>query len=176
MKSELQTGTEIALRAGAILLEHYAEESAVEWKGRNDPVTAADRAASRFLVGELRLRFPNDAILSEEEKDDLKRLESSRVWVIDPMDGTKEFIARRGEFAVMIGLAVEGEARLGVVFQPTQGKLYYAAHGEGAFLSQGGMTRQLQVSKEDVLSRATMALSRSHPSGATHAVRMKLGI
>jgi 3'(2'), 5'-bisphosphate nucleotidase len=121
-----------------MLLEYYAEEPSVEWKGKNDPVTAADRAASRFIVEQLRKRFPNDAILSEEEKDDLNRMRNSRVWVIDPMDGTKEFIARRGEFAVMIGLAVDGIARVGAVYQPTEDKLYSAASGEGATLSERG--------------------------------------
>src|SRR5436190_18005885 len=129
MKTELETAKELALQAGAILLEYYANAPSVEWKGKNDPVTTADRAASRFVVDELRKRFPLDGILCEEEKDDLKRLSRHRVWVIDPMDGTKEFIARRGEFAVMIGLAVDGEARLGAVYQPTEKKLYYAATG-----------------------------------------------
>src|SRR5207244_669676 len=78
----------------------------VEWKAPGDPVTAADRAASAFIVENLERLFPGDAILSEEEPDDLKRLEHSRVWMVDPMDGTREFIAQRGEFAVMIGLVV----------------------------------------------------------------------
>lgn len=176
MNPELQTAKDLALQAGEILLKHYAGELSVEWKGKNDPVTAADREASRFIVGELRRLFPHDAILSEEEKDDLRRLESPRVWVIDPMDGTKEFIARRGEFAVMIGLAFNGEARLGVVYQPTEGKLYSAAPENGAFLSQGGTTRQLQVSDAAEFANATMAVSRSHLSGTTEAIRKKLGI
>ena len=115
MEIELQTAKELAIRAGAILLKHYAEKTSVMWKGKNDPVTAADLEASKFVVGELHERFPGDAILCEEERDDLRRLSTPRVWVVDPMDGTKEFISRRGEFAVMIGLAIEGEARLGVV-------------------------------------------------------------
>jgi len=72
MKIELQAAKDLALRAGAILLKHYAEGFSVEWKGKNDPVTDADRASSRVLVEELHKRFPNDAILSEEEKDDLR--------------------------------------------------------------------------------------------------------
>ena len=148
----------------------------MEWKGRNDPVTTADRAASRFIVEELRKRFPNDAILSEEEKDDLTRIRKSRAWVIDPMDGTKEFIARRGEFAVMIGLAVNGIAQLGVVYQPTEDKLYSAAPGEGATLSERGVARSLRVSAIADFAQATMALSRSHLSGRTESIRSKLGI
>jgi 3'(2'), 5'-bisphosphate nucleotidase len=176
LKAELQAAEDLARRAGAVLLRHYALESTVEWKGRNDPVTAADRAASRLIVEGLRASFPDDAILSEEEKDDLKRLSSGRVWVVDPMDGTKEFIARRGEFAVMIGLAIEGEARLGVVYQPTEDKLYYAAAAEGAYVVQAGVVNRIRVSTEADLSKATMALSRSHLSGTTEAIRTKLGI
>jgi 3'(2'), 5'-bisphosphate nucleotidase len=176
MKTELQTARDLALRAGAVLLKHYGEKPAVKWKGHNDPVTAADLAASRLLVEELRTRFPNDAILCEEEPDDLKRLEHSRVWLVDPMDGTKEFIAGRGEFAVMIGLAVDGEARLGVVYQPTADRLYYGTVMEGAYLSNGGLVQPLRVSAEKDFAKATMAMSRSHPSRITEAIRKQLGI
>src|SRR5262245_10325945 len=106
MQTELEAAKEFAIGAGEILIEYYADAPTIEWKGKNDPVTTADRAASRFIVDGLRKRFPSDGILSEEEKDDLTRLVNSRVWVVDPMDGTKEFINRRGEFSVMIGLAV----------------------------------------------------------------------
>lgn len=176
MKAELQTAQDLALQSGALLLKHYAEEPSVEWKGKNDPVTAADRAASRFIVEQLRKRFPNDAILSEEEKDDLDRMRNSRVWVIDPMDGTKEFIARRGEFAVMIGLALNGVAQLGVVYQPTEDKLYSAASGEGVTLSERGTVRPLHVSATADFTEATIALSRSHLSGTTESIRKNLGI
>jgi len=176
METELQTVKDLAIRAGAILLKHYAKTTSVIWKGKNDPVTAADLEVSRFIVEELQRRFPDDAILSEEERDDLKRLAIPRVWVVDPMDGTKEFIARRGEFAVMIGLAVEGEARLGVVYQPTEDKLYSGEIGSGAFLTQGGSTQPLSVSPENDLSQATMAISRSHLSSNTETIRKLLGI
>jgi 3'(2'), 5'-bisphosphate nucleotidase len=176
MKPELQSARELALRAGEILLKHYAQEPTVQWKGQNDPVTIADLEASRFLVGELRKRFPNDAILCEEEQDDFERLGNARVWLVDPMDGTKEFIARRGEFAAMIGLAVDGNALLGVVYQPTERKLYYGDADEGAYLEIGSSVRRLHVSGETALSNATMAMSRSHPSRITEAIRTQLGI
>jgi 3'(2'), 5'-bisphosphate nucleotidase len=176
MKTELEIAKELAVRAGAVLLEFYAAAPSVEWKGKNDPVTTADRAASRLLVDELHRRFPLDGILCEEEKDDRQRLSRSRVWVIDPMDGTKEFLARNGEFSVMIGLAVDGEARLGAVYQPTERKLYFASPGMGAYLTQDGLTRQLRVSGETDPSKTVMALSRSHLSPANEAIRKNLGI
>jgi 3'(2'), 5'-bisphosphate nucleotidase len=176
METELQITKALSVHAGAIILRHYAQKTYVQWKGKNDPVTGADLEVSQFLVKELRKHFPHDAILCEEEADDRRRLSTQRVWVIDPMDGTKEFIARRGEFSVMIGLAVNGEARLGVVYQPTEQKLYSGVVGEGASLSHGGSSRPLQVSTESNTSKATMAVSRSHYSMKTEAVRQQLGI
>jgi 3'(2'), 5'-bisphosphate nucleotidase len=176
LNKELETARELAIGAGAILLEYYKDAPNIEWKGENDPVTSADRAASRFIVDALRDRFPLDGILCEEEKDDLKRLGNPRVWVIDPMDGTKEFIKRRGEFSVMIGLAIEGRARVGAVYQPTERKLYYAAPHSGAFLTHAGVTRALHVSPESDKTKVVMALSRSHLSSDTEAIRKNLGI
>ena len=176
LSEELEVVKDLATRAGGILLAHYAGPTAVEWKGKNDPVTAADRAASRFIVEAIRSRFPDDAILSEEEKDDLVRLKHRRVWVIDPMDGTNEFIAGNGEFSVMIGLAIGGVAQVGAVFQPTEGKLYFGAAGHGAFMTQGGVTNPLRVSAESETAQATMAMSRSHLSAETEAIRKRLDI
>ena len=77
-------------------------------------------------------RYPDDGWLSEESKDDLKRLAAPRVWVIDPIDGTREFIEKIPQFAVSIGLAVGGRPAVGVVYNPAQAKLYKAAKGAGA--------------------------------------------
>jgi 3'-phosphoadenosine 5'-phosphosulfate (PAPS) 3'-phosphatase len=113
MQKELDAASQLSVSAGQLLLEHYLPSPEVEWKGSGDPVTHADRVASGFLIRGLRSRFPNDAIVSEEEPDDPGRCRKSRVWIIDPMDGTREFIEHRSEFAVMIGLALEGVPVLG---------------------------------------------------------------
>jgi 3'(2'), 5'-bisphosphate nucleotidase len=176
MTDELQTARELAIRAGAILLEHYTETPSVEWKGRGDPVTAADRSASRFLVGELKQRFPQDGVLCEEERDSPDRLSKPRVWIVDPMDGTAEFIAYRGEFAVMIGLAIEGKPTLGVVYQPTEKKLYFAVSGTGAFVEHAELARRLQVSREADPSRIVVAVSRSHDSADAKLIRGRLNV
>jgi 3'(2'), 5'-bisphosphate nucleotidase len=176
MNRELDAARELAVRAGDILLEHYAGSPSIHWKGVNDPVTAADREASAFLVREIRKRFPGDGILSEEEPDDTSRLDRDRVWIIDPMDGTKEFIARRGEFAVMIGLAVVGKPVMGVVYQPTARRLYYGASAAGAFVDTVEGTQPLRVSAEVDPSRLILTVSRSHLSRRTEKVRRELGI
>src|SRR3972149_3664839 len=86
--------------AGKIRRKYHDKPDEVEWKGVNDPVTAADRAVNQFLVSAMHDAFPGDAILSEESKDDPVRMRYARVWCMDPLDGTKEFMARNGEFSI----------------------------------------------------------------------------
>jgi 3'(2'), 5'-bisphosphate nucleotidase len=179
LESETERAKELAIRVGEILLDHYKKSSTAMWKGSDNPVTAADRAASDFITSELHRLFPNDAILCEEEPDDLCRLAASRVWIIDSMDGTREFLARLNEFAVMIGLAIEGIPCVGVVYQPTTSKLYYAATGTGAFLEERAQPlskRRLRVSPESNPSRMTVALSRSHHSPLVDRIYRRLRV
>ena len=176
MQKKLDAASELAVSAGGLLLRHYERKPEVEWKGSGDPVTRADRLASRFLVRGLRRRFPIDAIVSEEEPEDSGRCRKSRVWIIDPMDGTKEFIEHRSEFAVMIGLAFEGAPALGVIYHPATEKLYCAAHRFGAVLKEPGGVTNLWVSRETDPRRMTIAQSRSHHSRAIDAVCSRLMI
>ena len=176
MKKELETARKLALDAGAILMKYYQRAYTVDWKAPGDPVTAADREASEYIVTSLREEFPKHGVLCEEEPDDLVRLQRSHVWMVDPMDGTREFIEHRGEFAVMIGLAVDGVPVVGAVYQPTIGKLYYAAKGMGAFMEFEGEKVTLHVSRQAVASRMTIAVSRSHRSMRVEAIRKRLRI
>ncbi|HYE75783.1 MAG TPA: 3'(2'),5'-bisphosphate nucleotidase CysQ, partial [Blastocatellia bacterium] len=176
MERELEVARNIARAAGRVLMDIYAGEHNVEWKGYDDPVTAADKAASELIVKELQRHFPNDAILSEEAPDDQIRLNNSRVWFVDPMDGTKQFIERIGEFAVMIGLAVDGIAKLGVVYQPTLDRMFYAAPKIGSFLEEGLTTKRLHVSQASEPTQLAAAMSRSHHSPKVDLIRGRLGI
>jgi 3'(2'), 5'-bisphosphate nucleotidase len=175
MREDLDAAKRLAVRAGAILLEHHVQPK-VRWKGRGNPVTEADRLASAFLVKELRKMFPGEGILSEEEPDEMDRLSKSRVWIVDPLDGTIEFINGLDEFAVMIGLSVDGISSLGVVYQPVTGKLYYAELGSGAFLTENRTTRLLQVSRESNPLAMTIALSRSHHTADVDLILRELSI
>src|ERR687889_587685 len=96
--------------------------------------TEADGAANELIVERLRREFPDDGILAEESVDTERRLTKRRVWMVDPLDGTNGFIARDGDFAVQIGLAVDGRSRLGVVYQPEPDLLYRAVEGGGAWV------------------------------------------
>jgi 3'(2'), 5'-bisphosphate nucleotidase len=176
MEKELDVARRLARDAGHILLEFYASGAKVQWKGHDDPVTAADHAANEMLVRELNRHFPGDAVLSEEFPDDHARLSKDRVWMVDPMDGTKQFIERIGEFAVMIGLSVEGEAKLGVVYHPSLDRMYYAAPGAGAFVEEKWSTKRLRVSPVSDPSQMIMAMSRSHHSPKVDLVCEKLGV
>ena len=176
MEKELAIAKRLALEAGSLLMEYYQRSFAIDWKAPGDPVTAADREASQLIVSNLAREFPGHAILSEEEPDNLNRLDESHVWMIDPMDGTREFIEHRGEFAVQIGLVVDGTPVLGVVYQPTARKLYYAATGMGAILESNETVTPLRVSTEQNASHMTMAVSRSHRSGRVEAIRQRLRI
>ncbi len=176
MEKELEVALALARDAGRILLEFYASGAKVDWKGHDDPVTAADHAANEMLVRELHRHFPNDAVLSEEFPDDQSRLGNDRVWMVDPMDGTKQFIERIGEFAVMIGLAVEGEAKLGVVYHPTPDRMYYAAPGVGAFVEEKWSPTRLRVEPVSDPSQMIMAMSRSHHSPKVDRICEKLGV
>ena len=135
---EIKIACELAREAGAILLAHYLSPFLVEHKinalQETEEVTAADREANDLIVRRLLTEFPDDGILAEESQDTERRLEKDRVWLIDPMDGTKNFIQRDGDFAVQIGLAVVGQVVAGVVYQPERDKLYRAVSGDGAWI------------------------------------------
>jgi 3'(2'), 5'-bisphosphate nucleotidase len=176
MEKELEIAKHLARDAGRILLDFYRSEVQVQWKGHDDPVTAADRAANEMLVRELHRRFPDDAILSEELPDDPLRLKKDRVWMVDPMDGTKQFIERIDEFAVMIGLAIEGEAKMGVVYQPSLDRMFYATPGGGAFIEERWTTKRLQVVSLNDPAKMIAAMSRSHHSPTVDQLYNRLGI
>jgi 3'(2'), 5'-bisphosphate nucleotidase len=129
----------IARQAGAKILEIYnTDDFEVQIKGDDSPLTKADLAAHHIIVDFLEANYPDIPCLSEEstgiEYQERKRW--SRCFVIDPLDGTKEFIARNGEFTVNIALQENGKPVLGVIYVPVTGVLYYAAEGVGAFKQQ----------------------------------------
>ncbi len=170
LQKELETAIAAARLAGKAILKHYAGDFDTEQKigadNSSEPVTAADREASRIIVDALSAAFPDDGILSEEETDDLeRRVSKRRVWIIDPIDGTAGFIKKDGDFGVQIGLAEEGIPIVGVVYLPSHDVLSYAVKGEGSFnVINGGKPTRMTTSDVAVLSDMTLAMSRDHPS------------
>jgi len=181
LEKELETAIALARKASATILDFYENGFEIEEKIHADnfsePVTIADRTASRIIVEGLSDTFPNDGILSEEEFDDMKRLDKQRVWIIDPLDGTQGFINKNGDFAVQIGLAVNGEAVLGVVYLPLEDVLYFASKDEGAWMIENDKTpKRLEVSGETDFARMNLAVSRNHRSPRMSLVVESLGL
>ena len=164
---ELETAIKLAHQAGATIMDFYNTSFIVEEKLGLDnyvePVTEADRQASEIIVAGLKESFPDDGILSEELIDTSERLAAKRAWIIDPIDGTYGFVKREGDFAVQIGLAVEGETVLGVVYEPLAERLFWAVRGEGAWLELPAKPPQrLAVSDKARFTEMIVAASRSH--------------
>lgn len=173
---QLRLVEDLVRQAGVLVGRLYQEEAQVSWKGIDDPVTAADRAVNELLVDGLESLFPEDGILAEESADDLSRLEHQRVWMIDPLDGTKEFIGRIPEFSIMVGLSIDGTPALGLVYQPVTDLLYRGIPGQLAELIQDGNVRPLAVSTVADPTRMSLVASRSHRDPLVDAVCQHLGI
>lgn len=173
---ELEVARDLAHRAGQAVMAHYRRDVIVEYKEKREPVTIADREADHLIGTGLRAAFPGDGLLSEEAEDDPARLDKERVWIVDPVDGTTEFIDKTGQFVIQIALTVAGRPVLGVVYQPAHDLLYYAVEGQGAFAEQGGQRTGLHVSKQRDPGQMCLIASRSHFSGFVDAARRKLGI
>jgi 3'(2'), 5'-bisphosphate nucleotidase len=179
LKHELDVAVDLARAAGAAILEHYEGPLDIEQKNFDDdsePVTQADRIANELIVTRLQREFPNDGILAEESVDTSRRLGKSRVWMIDPLDGTNGFIAGNGDFAVQIGLAEEGEPIVAVVYQPSTGVLYRAVRGSGTWIERPQHdSQQLHVSNRKNLTEMRLAASRSHRSSRMNKVVQRFG-
>jgi len=176
---ELRVACELARAAGAAILEHYEGPLKIKQKNSADdaePVTQADTIANDLIVSQLKREFPNDGILAEESVDTMRRLEKSRVWMVDPLDGTNGFIDGNGDFAVQIGLAEEGQCVLGVVYQPLPGVLYRAIRGEGTWIERPNFEpSRAHVSQTRAMSDMRLAASRSHRSPRMNKVVDRFG-
>jgi 3'(2'), 5'-bisphosphate nucleotidase len=175
MNADIQFVCELARKAGKRILEIYnRNDFEIEHKEDNSPLTTADRASHEFIASGLAERFPDIPILSEEGKSIPfeKRRGWSRFWVVDPLDGTKEFIKRNGEFTVNIAL-VEGGPVLGVIYAPVPGILYYA-FSDGAFRQQNQSEQPIRVAG-DPQSDIIAVRSRSHASPEEEAYARKVG-
>jgi 3'(2'), 5'-bisphosphate nucleotidase len=177
---ELRIALELSRQAGAAILDVYEGPLEIHQKVDADdrePVTQADRIANEIIVKRLSREFPEDGILAEESIDTERRLGKSRVWMIDPLDGTTGFIEGNGDFAVQIGLVEIGECVLGVVYQPLTGVLYRAVRGGGAWVERPeAEPERARVSNHIDLSTMRLAASRSHRSPRMDKVVQQFGV
>lgn len=159
-EEQLNAAIEAGVKAIKGILEIYNSNFEVEIKDDNSPVTLADKNADKVIREYLHAKYPTYAFLTEESTDDLSRLENDYVWIVDPVDGTKDFVAKDGGFTTNIALAYKHEAVVGVVVVPLTGEIYFAAKGLGAFYRKGDVTKQIHVS--DKLDNLTCYRSVFH--------------
>ncbi len=153
--------------AAKIILEIYETAFKVDFKIGDDPVTEADRRASRLIVDRLAAAFPEVPIVSEEEAPDRAYETSEAAWFVDPLDGTRDFVQRNGDFCVMIGLALSGRAALGIIYVPVTGEELVGVVGRGGYVTpRGGPTRALACSKVSDPKNAEVLVSRSRSRAA----------
>lgn len=156
----------LARDAGKAIMTIYAKDFTVEYKDDNSPVTDADLAAHRIIAAKLAELTPEIPVLSEENASISwqQRQQWQRYWLVDPIDGTKEFIKKNGEFTVNIALIKNGEPVLGVVHAPALNVSYLAAEAIGAFRECGEARIELKVTKVPNQGTIKVVGSRSHPS------------
>jgi myo-inositol-1(or 4)-monophosphatase len=157
MRDELKLAIAAARRAGALTLEYYGGKYQINYKEWRDPVTGADLAANTCLKELLLGAYPQYGWLSEETADSTQRLEAERLWIVDPIDGTREFVASIPEYAVSVALVEAGEPVVGVIYNPAADQLFAAVKGGGTFLNG----KRVFCSEAPSLDRATLIVSRS---------------
>lgn len=155
---EVEIARRAALAGAEVVARHASAERRAAWdKSDDNPVTAADLEANGAILQVLRGAFPGDVVLSEETADSAERLAAERVWIVDPLDGTKEFIEGVPQFAVSVALALGGEPVAGCIVEPTSGECFWAARGAGAYLGE----RRLSVSRAASLAESVLLSSRT---------------
>lgn len=166
----------VARQAGQAIMAVYAAGSAsVGRKDDDSPVTQADLAAHRILAARLTTLLPDCPVVSEEDAGSHIYRREGRFWLIDPLDGTKEFIARNGEFTVNIALIEDGRSVLGVVYAPALDAMYWGGAQSGAFRCIAGDTTAIRVCADRVDRSCRVVASKSHFNEATQSFMDRLG-
>ena len=159
-EKELKAALEAGLLAKEKILEIYNQDFEIEIKEDNSPVTLADKSADEIISKYLSEKFPNYAFLTEESEDNPDRLNNDYVWIIDPVDGTKDFVAKDGGFTTNIALSYKHEIVVGVIIIPVTGEIYYATKNGGAYYLKDGISTKIHVN--DKLEDLTILTSVFH--------------
>lgn len=161
---DVQILTKIAKDAGDAIMQIYAQDFSVEMKADKSPLTSADKAANAVIVEGLQKHYPEIPIISEETRllPYSERKNWEYCWVVDPLDGTKEFIKKNGEFTVNIALVHNGQSVFGVIYIPVTEEMYYAKKGSGSFKIEKGETTQIHTTEIRPNEPVKAFVSRSH--------------
>ncbi len=167
----------IALEAGRCILDVYERGFDVAEKADGSPLTAADRGAQEVIAAGLKRLSPDVPLLSEESAAAAfeERRAWARFWLVDPLDGTREFVSRNGEFTVNIALIEAGRPVLGVVYVPVLGMTYYACCGHGAFKHKGAEEPRALRARPSPNGKPIVVMSRSHPGAFLAAFLARIG-
>ncbi len=169
LPSRLENFVAIAQAAGVVVMRHYLAGCEARMKADRSPVTDADEDAEKLIQAELTARFPGIPMVGEEATAAGRTVQAGRhFFLVDPVDGTKEFLKQGGEFTVNIGEILDGAPVAGVVFAPAIGRLFVGAVGEGAFELADGRLRAI-VARAPAADGMVAVSSRSHPDAATEA-------
>ena len=160
-EKELEAAIKAGLLAKEKIMEFYRNGFDVEIKSDNSPVTIADKTADQIIREYLHKVFPTHAFLTEESTDNLERLNNDYVWIVDPVDGTKDFVAKDGQFTTNIALSYKHELVVGVVIAPALDEMYYASKGNGSYFKKDGETA-IRIHVNDKLDDLTMLTSVFH--------------
>ena len=171
---ELDLALEAAIKGGNAIMEIYKKDFNASTKENDEPITEADLASNK-IIKEV-LKKSEHYILSEEDKDDSSRLNEKILWVVDPLDGTSDFIDKTGEFTVMVALVQDKKPVLGVINWPYGKTIYIAQKGKGAFRYSNGSWEKVAVSKTDELKNCKAVGSRHHLSEKEKDLIQKLEI
>ena len=176
LSPRLQTLVRIVRAAGEVVMRHYEAGCDARVKADRSPVTDADEEAEKLILAELNAAFPGVPVVAEEAAaaGHVSKV-GSRFFLVDPVDGTKEFVKRGGEFTVNIGEIVDGKPVSGVVLAPAIGRLFVGAVGEGAFELAGNAIRDIACRKPDADGLVAVS-SRSHPDAKTDELLKSLPI
>ena len=176
LSPRLQTLVRIVRAAGEVVMRHYEAGCDARVKADRSPVTDADEEAEKLILAELNAAFPGVPVVAEEQAaaGHVSKV-GSRFFLVDPVDGTKEFVKRGGEFTVNIGEIVDGQPVSGVVLAPAIGRLFVGAVGEGAFELAGNAIRDIACRKPDADGLVAVS-SRSHPDAKTDELLKSLPI
>jgi 3'(2'), 5'-bisphosphate nucleotidase len=159
---ELTVALEAAERAGKLIMEHYASFEVIPDAPANIS-TDTDRASQQIILGHIHSIFPSDALCAEEATELLNQVARSgpRIWIVDPIDGTRGFARKTGEFAVMVGFMDQGEVAVGVVLEPATARLTYAVRGSGCWRRTAKDVQSCRVSTVAELASSTVTQSHS---------------
>lgn len=160
-EKELQEAINAGLKAREKILEIYAKGFDVEIKEDNSPVTIADKAADEIIRNHLHNVFPTHSFLTEESVDNLDRLNNDYVWIVDPVDGTKDFVAKDDQFTTNIALSYKHKLVVGVVIAPALGEIYFASKDNGSYFQKIG-EKPVRIRVNDKTEDLTMLTSVFH--------------